>query len=434
MKKTLLFAMLLLAMAGTMNAQDVYAGGCKIFDDKGTRIPGVYKNGTLLYHDGEPGDGYQYDSYSMMAVDPETQDVYWFSARQNSSYVYDRACLWKNDEVYASFITIEDYAPDIEGFHFVRFNDTGHTAVITAGFDNYENGANLLDCATIWKDGERLYAPTLSELKASIARDVVVVGDNENDCDYYYCGEIYNSDWDPLIVVWHNNEMLYQLTETESYTYKIDYCDGNLYTLGVEYNPETDCDRSVVWMWDQPLYIMEMENHTVWAESMVIESGNVWVITRTHEMGGISKNDVPYDITIWKNGEVVYTHNFPGYVFIRGLDVTSNGVYYTIDNDVYKDGEVLFTYEDRVELLNMQVIESLSVNETAASTFSVYPNPATDIIRIENGSDEAVAIYNATGQLVMSVGATDGNISVSGLPTGLYLLKHGGKTAQFIKE
>jgi hypothetical protein len=28
----------------------------------------------------------------------------------------------------------------------------------------------------------------------------------------------------------------------------------------------------------------------------------------------------------------------------------------------------------------------------------------------------------------------DGNISVSGLPTGLYLLKHGGKTAQFIKE
>ena len=56
------------------------------------------------------------------------------------------------------------------------------------------------------------------------------------------------------------------------------------------------------------------------------------------------------------------------------------------------------------------------------------------MIRIENGSDNVVEIYNATGQLMMSVEATDGNISVSGLSAGLYLLKQGKNITQFIKD
>ena len=65
MKKNLLFAMVLLAMAGIVKAQDVYSGGC--VHNTGTWIPCVYKNGTVLYQE---NDGYTYDSYSLMTVDP----------------------------------------------------------------------------------------------------------------------------------------------------------------------------------------------------------------------------------------------------------------------------------------------------------------------------------------------------------------------------
>ena len=69
MKKTLLIATLILALAGIATAQDVYSGGARWYDAGSAWIPCVYKNGTMLYHDGEPGDGYHYDSYSLMTVE-----------------------------------------------------------------------------------------------------------------------------------------------------------------------------------------------------------------------------------------------------------------------------------------------------------------------------------------------------------------------------
>ena len=53
---------------------------------------------------------------------------------------------------------------------------------------------------------------------------------------------------------------------------------------------------------------------------------------------------------------------------------------------------------------------------------SLFPNPADDVFRIDGIVPDETLIYNALGQLVKSVNATN-EVSVSDLPAGVYLLR-----------
>ena len=53
---------------------------------------------------------------------------------------------------------------------------------------------------------------------------------------------------------------------------------------------------------------------------------------------------------------------------------------------------------------------------------SVYPNPARDRVRIDGIEAAEVQVCNGLGQLVKTVHGTN-EISVAGLPTGVYLMR-----------
>lgn len=75
-----------------------------------------------------------------------------------------------------------------------------------------------------------------------------------------------------------------------------------------------------------------------------------------------------------------------------------------------------------------------AVDENGATAISVYPNPAKDAIHLEGLETETeILFYNTLGMLVKSVTASDGEISVSDLAPGLYLLRCGPQTLRFIK-
>ena len=62
------------------------------------------------------------------------------------------------------------------------------------------------------------------------------------------------------------------------------------------------------------------------------------------------------------------------------------------------------------------------VEEDAVESVSLYPNPASDIVRVEGITAAEVQVYNALGQMVKTV--RDSNeISVAGLSEGVYLLR-----------
>jgi len=86
----------------------------------------------------------------------------------------------------------------------------------------------------------------------------------------------------------------------------------------------------------------------------------------------------------------------------------------------------------------------LSTNEFATSKFSVYPNPATDIVRISNEANLAineVTIADLNGRTVKSVklnGETAAQINIADLSAGVYMLNissdQGGAVKKIVKN
>ncbi|MBE98830.1 PQQ-dependent sugar dehydrogenase [Flavobacterium coralii] len=72
---------------------------------------------------------------------------------------------------------------------------------------------------------------------------------------------------------------------------------------------------------------------------------------------------------------------------------------------------------------------TMSLPETDGSAFSLYPNPATDVVTVKSGNDinlTAAAVYDLSGKLLMqqqfSV-SSENTVSVGNLPAGIYLMQ-----------
>ncbi|MGB0369057.1 MAG: T9SS type A sorting domain-containing protein, partial [Flavobacteriales bacterium] len=62
------------------------------------------------------------------------------------------------------------------------------------------------------------------------------------------------------------------------------------------------------------------------------------------------------------------------------------------------------------------------IGETQISTVGVYPNPTSDVLRIENleAKISNVSVFNTTGQLVKEFTNVSTSVDVSDLPSGVY--------------
>jgi hypothetical protein len=88
---------------------------------------------------------------------------------------------------------------------------------------------------------------------------------------------------------------------------------------------------------------------------------------------------------------------------------------------------------------NASISVTSGVTELISSNFSIYPNPAKDVLRINtNQSIEEITIYNVSGALVKTIINSTSSINISDLNKGMYLLfvktADGIKQTRFIKE
>jgi len=136
---------------------------------------------------------------------------------------------------------------------------------------------------------------------------------------------------------------------------------------------------------------------------------------------------------------------FNGVVY-NFIDTDLDGIENYLDND--DDGDaILSVFEDYngngtpidddtnsnniPDFLDDQVAIILSIeNETIADDFTIYPNPASEIVQIQSfnfSSETQVVLYNIQGQLVFSEikNSENGNfnIDISSLPTGMYFVQ-----------
>ena len=89
-------------------------------------------------------------------------------------------------------------------------------------------------------------------------------------------------------------------------------------------------------------------------------------------------------------------------------------------------------------ILWWQGIYSNSITNYAMSKISIYPNPTTGELTIDNGelTIESVEIYNIVGQKLLSIESLQSQeqtIDVSHLAQGMYYLKIAEKVVKFVK-
>ena len=76
---------------------------------------------------------------------------------------------------------------------------------------------------------------------------------------------------------------------------------------------------------------------------------------------------------------------------------------------------------------------SVGISEDNLNALSVYPNPAKDMLHINNADNEMVSVYDVMGRLVMQE-INEGSLNISSLESGLYAIATSKGLVKVVKK
>jgi hypothetical protein len=175
---------------------------------------------------------------------------------------------------------------------------------------------------------------------------------------------------------------------------------------------------------DQSEYVGNVfyENTT---DGWVLEIGVPWSAT----LGSLQN---PEDIALF-TGAVVNGFDVSG--ADNDTDVENNRDCQTAwddDNDP-SDADEDLAWNNKTMFGVMTLDGEVAVDNNAADAIRLYPNPANTAISLELEGTTDVMIYNIAGELVMET-VTSRDIDVSGLASGLYMVRTNKGMAKFMKQ
>lgn len=399
MKKTLFLLFFCWILLGATMAQDIYTSGYFI-NQSGQKVAAVFKNDIIIYRRDDEGK----DLYApSMTMDTLTDDIYWVSNSNPAGSISNGyGCVMKNDEVLLD----NEVGTCINAISF----DGNDLYAVGYFNDIYE------PVGAVWKNGETTPLYTYGETtRRCEVLGVVAVDGTVYACGYYVDNLTYGC-------VWVNGE-LYACYPTQKVV-DITYHDGNIYYL-VEDTQATVYESGQVFC-----SLHTNSNYTMDANDIIVVDGDVYAV------GFMGFNDC----CVWKNSEIIYLHPFAREADFNACHFFDQSLYYVgWDHEdhgfVFKDGEQISNTKFQYYYDVIVRPSILSVDEVETEPVAIFPNPAKDRITIK-GLDhgEKADIFNATGQLMMTVTVDAGNeIDVSNLSSGLYLIHCRNHLLRFVK-
>jgi len=148
-----------------------------------------------------------------------------------------------------------------------------------------------------------------------------------------------------------------------------------------------------------------------------------------------SATGTPQTLKVWVNGtptavgatQIGTDISVSGNTYVlqtRTFTATTPGIYYFIFNNATPAvATATNMFLDTVSLTSV-----LGTNDFLSSNFSVFPNPVKNVINFSNDANALVSLVEMTdlnGRVIKSqkVNATEGQVSVSDLATGMYMMK-----------
>lgn len=295
--KTALFTLLIvLAFPGMALAQDVYTASFN-YNDVGTENSSVFKNGELLYSQGDDPSFY-HNSYDVLCLDG---NVYWVDYYYNTNTGEKHGNVYKNENPY-----------------LMNEDGTCINALFTDGTDVYAAGykiVNTVKTPAVWKGSSS--TPFIlfdtggneGEIEKALIVDGIV----------YACGQKFNGNGYEGVVWDSDNGELFNFGE-RNYADDITVYNGSVYTI---VNQRSDDWKASVYCDSYEFY--ELTDYGG-AYALSMDAGDLYIYGDDHNVH-----------TVWKNDQVLYSHpelnDYP-------VDIVSNsqGVYYLTSHSTYKDG------------------------------------------------------------------------------------------------
>ena len=100
--------------------------------------------------------------------------------------------------------------------------------------------------------------------------------------------------------------------------------------------------------------------------------------------------------------------------------------WYDTENNWFEDGFNTYTYNaDEKSYASFTAVEATGLEEPASKlNFTIYPNPATDYIRLVTDANiKSITLIDAVGNTIIKQEVTDYDLDISGISSGVYFLK-----------
>lgn len=120
----------------------------------------------------------------------------------------------------------------------------------------------------------------------------------------------------------------------------------------------------------------------------------------------------------------------------ESFTIDENTRFYYSDTQLFIYGTNLGTQTYNLSSLRKAYFTVLDdVEEVDNQQLTIYPNPANDVLKIINTSDnQIVTIYSVDGKIIKKVNVSgEAEINISELQAGLYLISIGNEFSKFIK-
>lgn len=179
-------------------------------------------------------------------------------------------------------------------------------------------------------------------------------------------------------------------------------------------------------------------NNTVGGEYFTLSGHKIFIHNSgAHYLGGFTVRDLTADQVITSVdpiGNMGYVtggnYSVANWLFAEKINDSSCYIYQYCP----ANGMAMYRLVDRKSSIE-------SIASSATNSLKVYPNPATTVINVTNGSDLGnLTVYSMTGaQMAPAIdytGQSNATIDISAMPTGIYFVHDAntGTTAKFIKK
>ena len=116
-------------------------------------------------------------------------------------------------------------------------------------------------------------------------------------------------------------------------------------------------------------------------------------------------------------------------------DMSSDAKIYYSDTQLFLKSNGETVSYNLLELRKAYFTAPQDVEEVDYQELTIYPNPAKDVLRINNLTDnQLVTIYSINGAVVKKIIASgDTEIDISNLNAGIYIIGVGNEFSKFIK-